>query len=212
MANNIVAYAGIECFDLILYQARILSKMERKVLILENTDLGALKFTIPMPLGMDPFIHPITYRHIDFAIMALTTDLIELYDDIFISYGFYVPEAEYRRIVFTTDLYLHNMKKIIALMKHNNCEKYSLLVRNVIDVDVPSHLFEELGSDKDIDYIDFDEYDYENALLCQHYQSIRFSSVSRKTKKYLLKQIKLLYPDISKKTLNNAYKSAKGGK
>ncbi len=213
MANNIVAYAGIECFDLILYQARILSKLGRKVLIMENRAAGAFYYTIPRPFGIDGEINPVTYRRIDFAVTSLPEGVKENYDDIFITHDFQIPEEEYNRVVFSTDLLLHHMKMVSSLFIQSKCQNKSLLVRNIIEVNVNTkYLFGQLGKNISIDYIDFDELDYENAILCQHNQTMQFVGLSRKTKKFLLKEIGLLCPEVETRAINKAYKAAQGGR
>jgi hypothetical protein len=212
MVNNTVAYVGIECFDLILYQARILSKLGRKVLIMENGDTGAFYYTIPRPFGTEKLINPVSYRHVDFAVMSLPEDMKKEYDDIFISYGFHNPKDECDKIIFSTDLHLHHMKMINDMYMQNKCMNKSLLIRNVIDVNVNAkYVFRQLGENIDINFIDFDEIDYGNAILCQHYQTMGFCGLSKKARDYLLKEVRSLCPDIGNKTLFNAYKAAQRG-
>ena len=71
MASNIVAYIGIDNFDNIIYLSRILTNLEKKVLIIDQTEALTLKYSIPQPIGVDSNLNIITYRHMDFTTMTL---------------------------------------------------------------------------------------------------------------------------------------------
>ncbi len=216
MANNIVAYIGVENFDYILYLARILSKLERKVLILESSDSKALEYVFPSVNGINVNKEPVTYRHIDYGKFPLTEEVINAYDDILISYGMNSGISEHcTRVAIISDPFLHNFALTKNMISQIHCKDKTVLIRNMISVNhgserISNELEGLIEKDK-IDFIYMDELNIMNAIRCITEQSFVFISINRELKCYLLKEAGLHYPDIKEKKLLEAYKAAKKG-
>ena len=215
MANNVIAYYGIENYDLIIYLSKILSNLNKKVIVLDHSEARGLFYTIPLPKGIDVVKEPITFRHVDFSVMPLTDKILEQYDDVLVSYGFNMPEnMVFSKAVYVTDLYLHNIVRVNKILT-DICMN-SLLVRNIVDVKYDTDMIMEHTGFKidksEIDFIAHDENDVANAIMCQHNKSFRFMNISGDVKKYLIKEVRKLYPNIDNKRINAAYLEARKGK
>lgn len=216
MANNIVAYIGVENFDYILYLARILSKLERKVLVLESSDSKALEYVFPSVNGINVNKVPVTYRQIDYGKFTLTEDVINAYDDILISYGMNAEVSKHcTRVAIVSDPFLHNLYPIKNMFLQIKCNDKAVLIRNMVStyqgIEKISNELEGLIEKEKIDFIYLDETNVTNAIRCVSEQSLVFISINRELKSYLLKEAGLHYPDIEEKKLLEAYKAARKG-
>lgn len=220
MASEIVAYVGIDNFDVILYQASILSRMNQRVLVLELSETGkegAISKLIPIPKGMEVNKELVTFRKIDFAMFFPSEDIINRYDKVLISCGNYVELLPSRvsKIIFVTDLFPYNMNAVKAMMKNVTFVKRAILVRNNVMSCVNQELiFEEvegLIDKEDINILDQDENDLFNAVLIHHGQHFQFNAISWKMKRYLLKETRKYCPEADKKTIKIAFNIAKKG-
>lgn len=219
MANNVVAFIGIESFDIILYLSRILCQLGRNVLIADHTDQRALTHSIPQMQGIDPETNIITYRHVDFTAQRINSILANQYDDILIDCGCngigFDPEL-ITCIIYVTDLYGFHLVRISALDDYSHIGiKQKLLVREVVATkytaeDIVNRINKRINSNM-ISVLYRDDLDYQNGVLCQNNQYFSFLRISRTFRKYLLREVYSLYPQLSKKQIKSAYyKSQKG--
>jgi hypothetical protein len=219
MANNVVAYVGIENFDYILYTARILTKAGKKVLLIDHSESMLLKYSFPQPEGIHCDDNLITYRGVDFTTISANLDLINLYDDILIFYGFNAScfDMVYcNRIICVTDLFRYHHEKIVAslsesfFLKHGRLE---LLVRDYLDIkSTLATIINQLNITSDnITKLYRDDCDYENSLNCHFSRNIHFNRISKSLKLYLIREVEKLHPDMEKKQLRKAYRQAGKG-
>lgn len=216
MANNIVAYIGIDSFDIVLYQAYILSKLGKKVLVIDHTNTRAIACSIPIPQGLDISKDSITIRRVDFSTMMLDESIIGAYDDILIAYHTYMENTShmFTKVIYVTDLYLHSMEHIRTTLDISGVKK-SLVIRNVVGVKITQDMIIYHTGTKiapeEITYIYMDENDISNAILCQFNQKVCFTRISKQMREYLLKETKAFYPDIEYKDIKEAYRKARKG-
>ena len=221
MANNVVAYVGVDNFDIILYVSRILIKLGRKVLVVDHSETNSIKYSIPKPEGVDVTMDVITFRHVEVTLMEVSKELAEQFDDILIAYGFNWPENDIKlcnKIIYVTDMYRYNLKRLNLLSYEevmlSSVEK-RLLIRSVmdtmLDISYFTHEINKQIERDNISYLYQNEQDDSNALLCHTNQVVRFHKITKQLKMYLLKEIRLMYPDITKKQLKDAYRKARRG-
>lgn len=217
MGSKCIAFIGIDNFDIILYLSRILSKLDKKVLIADYSGTEALTTSIAKPVGVDCNKNVITYRKVDFTKLPITDDMYNAYDCILATYGFNNPGEEikyFNHVIYVTNLFLHNLVKIEQLESYEVAD-ISLLVRDVAGVKIsPNDIATALKKNIDVEavsYLHLDETDFTNAIACQHNQSASFIKISRAMKNYLLNLTYKFYPDISKEEIKEAYKKARRG-
>lgn len=218
MANNVVAYVGCDCFDIILYLSRILQKLGKRVLIIDYSEYGSLRYSMPSFGGLDGRRDIITYRKVDYTFKRIDIHEVEDYDDILISCGFKTPLdlSSCSHIVCVSDLFRFNQERLAALCREiispgNDCT--SLLIRNMIYSRTSCILCDSLTEAFDSHKVSFlynDERDYENSLYSS-FGTVRFSKISKYLKSYLKKEIISLYPDTGMKKLGKAVKRAAKG-
>src|SRR5690554_1464643 len=80
LANNVVAFVGIESFDNIQYMARILSNLGKKVLVIDYSETEALTWSVPQIDFIDIKKDIINYRHVDYTNQNITDDMLKVYD------------------------------------------------------------------------------------------------------------------------------------
>ncbi len=219
MANNFIVYAGIDNYDIILYQAGILAKLGKKVLVLDNSDTHALSFSFPDPRGMDVSLTPIYYRNIHMGSMPFDSSCLSMYDDVLLAIGHSKdidPVEECTRMVYVTDHKLHNTRQVKNLISmHQGKEKVSMLMRDLYGIKITPEYLSDMVADlippDKIDLIYHMEQDSENALLCQYNKSYGFTGISSDMKHYLLKMTGSFYPDINSRVIINAYRAARKG-
>lgn len=218
MVSEVVTYIGLNSFDLILYQACTLTKLQMKVLIIEDNDKSQqCPFSSMLPMGLEERKDIITYRRIDFALFLPGVELLDNYDVVFISAGFSKCPYEFTssREIYVTDLFLHHMEVIKRMMGESIGTSRSMVIRNNVFSDLNLNILctdmEGLVDQTEIVVIDMNENDQFNALFCQHSQSFRFKHLSSNMKKYLLKEIQKLCPQADKRVIESAYKVASRG-
>lgn len=220
MVNNVVAYIGIDHFDIVLYLSRILSKLNRKVLVIDHTETQAVISAIPKPVGLEEHNY-ITYRGVDYTSVRLENDNMNYYDDILITYGFQPDANEIKyctRLVFVTDLYLYNHNRLQYIEGKGLTSKEierRVLIRNVVDVKfnqsaILNHINNEIYKDH-ISILYLNEQDYMNSLICYTNQECQFRMISKQLKNYLLSEIRIYVPDIKVKRWRTAFIKARRG-
>lgn len=215
MANNVVAFVGIECFDNIQYMARILSNLGKKVLVIDYSETEALTWSVPQINFIDIKKDIINYRHVDYTNQKITDDMLKVYDDVIVAFGFnIIDEVIYscNKINYVTDLYINNIEKLNRINDYNTEKKY-LLIRNVLGIKIsPESVALQIEKNipsENTTILPFSENDLSNGLINQYNQTICFTNISRPYKELLYKQIQILYPDITKDKLKVAYKKAR---
>jgi len=218
MASNVIAYAGITGFDIILYLSRILQKLGRKVLIADYNETMALTYSIPKACGIDTFTEISTYMNIDFTGKAIDEAIIAEYDDILLDCGFGMPPFDISfltKVIFISDMFEFNLKRLSQTPFYDRLPvKKELLVRDAADIDITadrmlSILKKDIGK---VQLLYHDEADYQNAILCHYNKLVRFAGISAMLKKYLLDELVLMVKDISFRQLKAALKKAGRGK
>jgi len=221
MANNIVAYIGVDNYDHLIYFAKILANLGNKVLIIDHSDTGSMKSSTPLPEGIEFDKEIITYRGVDFTAAEITQEIIEVYDDILISYCFQEDLKEIHRCnryIFVTDLHRYNLERLIKIIKRYRLKEEfnnELLVRDVIDSKIsPDMLAEQLNHNfnlKNLSVLYLDGKDYANSLVCHYNGDFSFRHISGQLKKYLIKEVKSFYPELNHKQVYTAYLHARRG-
>lgn len=221
MANskNIVAFAGCEGFDIIIYLSRILNKIGRKVLIADHSDTIAIASATPEITGLNITEDIVTYRDLDFTAKNLDEEMILPYDDILINCGMNRPriiEFIVNKVVFITDMYQFNIKRIAQLDYYDGLfAENTLIIKDVVNTrlttqSILSLLNKNITQDK-VNIIYWDEGDYSNSLLINHGQTIGFKGISKSLRGLLLKEVQAMKPDITDKKLKMAFKLARKG-
>ncbi|HHU72963.1 MAG TPA: hypothetical protein GXZ21_13180 [Clostridiales bacterium] len=215
MANNVVAFVGIESFDNIQYMARILSILGKKVLVIDYSETEALTRSVPELDFIDIKKDIINYRNVDYTKLDMTEALLKVYDDIIVAFGFNIIDEEImlcNKIIYVTDLYINNIEKLNRISDYKAEKKY-LLIRNIMGIKISPESV-ALKIDKNISpentlILPFSENDQINGLINQYNQTIDLTNISRPFKELLYKQIHELYPNITKDKLRVAYKKAR---
>lgn len=218
MAINIVAYAGILSFDIILYQSRILHQLGRKVLVVDNSDTKALVYSLPHIPGVDTDNSFVTYRCVDFTTQAVTHAIAKQYDDILIDFGHNPPQMDLSlltRVVFIVDMFEYNMAKIAESGIFDQVSDKALLIRDATEAKITTeHILSKINKEipKDMVYFLYrDDRDFDNCLRCHFNQVTRFTHISQMLQQYLIMETKILYGEIGEKQMRQAYNKARRG-
>ncbi|HHV13700.1 MAG TPA: hypothetical protein GXX75_25875 [Clostridiales bacterium] len=220
MVSEMVTYIGLDSFDLILYQACVLAKMQKKVLIIEDSKrMERCPFTsmLPVPKGVDERKEIITFRRIDFALFLPEEECLHAYDTVFISAGYSGSpyDLDTNREVYVTDLFTCNMEAVKRIMCKSACPRRSLVIRNNVFSSVCLDLLDEemegMVDGVGTEVIHLNENDHFNALLCQNGESFKFKLLSAELKKYLVKELGRLCPEADKRWIHTAYRAASRG-
>lgn len=220
MSNKTEAYTigfvGIDCYDIIHYLARILCKLQKKVLLVDQSTKEALTYSVPIPKDMD-LSNIITYRQVDFT-RAYRKDMLEEYDYIFMNFGDnkFCPEIEECEDLFiVTDQQGHNAAALSTYFEKQRKQSITAIIRNVVKCKIkPEFIIKlmEMNPDESPYYVmDADPIDQQLMLSCQYDQVFRFKKLSPNFKKMLYEiLIDKLKFDI--KEVKQAFKKAEKGK
>lgn len=218
MAKNIVAYVGVSAFDIILYLSRILIKLDRRVLLVDNSETKALTCSFPQIQGVNTNIGCITYRSVDFTTQTVTYELSEQYDDVLIDFGFHQTKMDISlltRVIYVVDILENNIFKMASMENFSDTVGKALFIRDMIDTRISiDHIISTVnkGISKSNTYlVPRDDGDYYNSFLCQLSKVPRFTHISHRMREVLFFEIKKLYREISERQLKMVYHKARRG-
>lgn len=214
--TKVVAFVGIESYDLIHYLSRLIRKLGGKSLLVDYSDSRSLAHTINNPLVPDGEI--VDYRGVDFITDSCDENLFSNYDYVFIDFGFntrnpYLKHCE--EIYFVTDLQRQNAARL-RLVQPNDDQYCSLVIREMVSSKVgadaikaqlPNISFSE--DDSNVYEIYADTTNTSTALSIQYDNVFQFNRVSSDVKEFLFG---FLSVDYDEKKLKAAFKAASKGK
>ncbi len=218
MANNVVAYVGLESFDTILYLSRILQRLGRRVLMVDNSDTLALTFSVPRISEINTYETTITYRRVDFTNLPVSEELAAEYDDVLIDCGMKAPVTSislFTRIIYVTDLFEYNIRRIANIEEYDRCKcEKLLLIRNAvyskISVDsISQQISKEISIEK-TKVLFRDEADYESCLN-SHINQVFTLNLSKLYKEYLIDLAISMCSYFTRKEIREAYRKARNG-
>ncbi len=218
MANNIVAFVGVESFDTILYLSRILQRLGRNVLVVDNSETLALTYSIPQVSEMNTYTTIISYRRVDFTNMPVFEELAAKYDDILIDCGLKQPASSpnlFTKLIYVTDLFEYNIHRIKQIHDYYTCvNDKELLIRNSIYTKISmgeiSRLIDQGIPSGKIALLNRDDVDYESSLN-NHINKVFTLTLSRTYRNYLIRQVTSLCECFSRREIKEAYTRARNG-
>lgn len=218
MPTNVVAYVGTESFDIIIYLSCILQKLNRKVLIVDNSVTSALRNSIPQVYGINTDKTIMTYKRVDFTTQVIDKAIINNYDDVLIDFGFSEPKMDLSlitRVVYVTDMFDFHVTMLKNIGFYNGIAKKALLIRDAIETKITPNIIagrinEEIPKEE-VSVLYREDKDYENSIVCHYNRSFRMKSISSMLKMYLLNEIQILCSNINSKQIRVAFNKARKG-
>jgi len=209
--SEIVGFWGVEKYDLILYLSHFLSAMNNKVLIIDNSETGALTYCIPVPSALNPKVNKITFRNIDFVKDSNPSDF-KGYDYIMVDYGFRITQKELTgcaKLFVVTDKQQHNIDSINKL-KVSSDEVY-LILKDLTWKDKAESILKAvtIGVNEAF-YLNYDEADRAYMIELQHDEKLFLKKLSPEYKSLIQKIITNIF-QIHSKEYGLAYKILKRG-
>lgn len=218
---NIVGYAGCEAFDVVLYIGRTLTKLNRRVLIIDVSGSDALCCAIKHGMDLDSTEDIVNYRDINYIRKLPSEQDLEPFKDgvVFVVYGKnYIEDFQLTCNNFTVvvNTFPHEINQVSGLLQkllryENNVR---LLIRDIIseeDADRVKEQLSALSTTAEYDYLYMDIEDYENAIRCQVTQIVRFTKITSQMEKYIMEQVQLICSDIKPNKIKKAFKLARKG-
>jgi hypothetical protein len=212
-----IGFIGIDKYDYILYLARVLNKLEKKVLTIDYSENQALTSCIPLPKGLDNKI--VDYRGVKFTNNLEYKEEPNVFDFILIDYGFNssfnfnISECDF--VVCVTDFQIHNIN-ILKNNLHIKELKKCLVIKDITKCKIkPTFVVDELGFDnldkQDIFLINYDFIDLSCRILCQYDDIFTFNKVSGTVKNLIISLAKRCLDEIPESKIYAAYKKARKG-
>lgn len=219
-----ISFLGVEPYDFILYLARFLSNLEKKVLVIDISDRAALtdclydtseaQVAIIEPCilnlkGIDfiPKLEEWTYRG-DFYNQFLYHTNCD-YDYILIDYGFNIAHTAISKstlVILISDMQKHNINSMRPIMEQFDLPK-ALIIKDIVPSKIKA---KDLLSDSMkaiqnmIFYLDLDVNDLSNKIQMQHTRSINLRKCSKRMKNLLCGVVSLIEKDRTKKEVFEA--------
>ncbi len=211
---NVIGFLGIETYDIILYLSKMLYHLNKKVLIIDDSDTEALTYCISIPATMNPKINRINFCNIDFIKEKSVSEYLKDYDYIFIDFGFKTNHKEIQNcsyIYLVTDKQQHNLARIQNL-KYSQ-DVYLIIKDRIKDKNIV-YLLETMKAKginiKQYYCLYYDDLDMENMIAIQYRNDISFKHQSGQLKE-LLNELIIETFNFSKIEAGQAYKKAKRG-
>ncbi|MDD5937053.1 MAG: hypothetical protein PUC65_16060 [Clostridiales bacterium] len=219
-----ISFLGVESYDLILYLARILSNLEKRILVIDVSERGALSdglydsgeglvdITEPGILthqGIDfiPRMEEWIYRG-DFYNQYLYHTNCD-YDYILVDYGFHIGHTAIEKsslVIMVSDMQKHNIQCLLPVMEQLDLPK-ELVIKDVVPCKIkPKDLLpDKIREIKNvIHYLDIDINDIANKIQMQHTRLITVKKCSKKMKDLLCGVVSRIEKDRTKKEIVEA--------
>lgn len=219
MVNNVIAFIGCDKYELILYLARILYHLGKKVLMVDYSENEALYQCIPVPLTLQESNNYIDYRGIEFVKgHKIKTHDFSDYDVVLMDLGFFIDVELLNactKICYVTDMQLHHINNIKKLEGKCDVQK-CLVIKDAFSCKItPEYIMNQVGQDleKKCIYQFFqDPYDYMYKINSQYNDKFIFPKLSKEVQSFLKDMIMQLDDTLSEKQYSLAYKKAERGK
>lgn len=226
----LIGFLGIEKYEIILYLSRILKQLNKRVLVLDCSENGALDAGVCYFREQPAVYGKIQdYRGIDYVNYTLQ-DYIgteeyyvfeekrKEYDFILIDFGFlriHPLMAACHRYFFVSDQQRHNILRIKEAVKRCNVP-FIVVLRDILACKVSLNYFtdfiEENKYAEEIQILYRNETDTREQIQCQYGQAVNFQKLSKDTKEFLKNIVKKLLPNCTKEEIIKALKRAERGK
>lgn len=211
---NILGFLGIEAYDLMLYLTKLLYHLGKKVLLIDNSESGALTCCIPVPDTLNPRTTKISCTLMDFVKERNVTEYQEEYDYILMDFGFHTNHKELTNcsvLYLITDRQQHNITRLQNLKSDH--EMY-VIIKDIVNGRFAGYL-QECLKDKGLNIISYyslfkDDTDKENMLGLQYSDKIKLRILSGQFR-YVLNQLITETLCFSKTEAVEAYRKAKRG-
>ncbi len=220
MGDRLIGFLGSDKYEIILYLSRILYHLGKKVLLVDYAETEALYQSIPIPESLKEENNYIHYSGIDFIQgKYYKRNKKEKYDYILIDFGYDTENiilSQCEKVLFITDLQLHNIKRIKNISYNGNGEKY-LIIKDVFPCKIkPEYIQEQLSNlmieEQQVYILYQDPIDMKYRIQSQYDLNFSFPKLSKPAKSFLQDLIIKLNVNINKKELKNAYHMAERGK
>lgn len=206
-----IAIWGYEQFDLILYLSRILTNLNKKVLIVDRaTNDKTLKASIAVPINTS--LEVVDYRGVDYT-ATYENNRMQKYDIILIYFDSYKDEMnDCEHVILITDLLEIRIKQF---NESNLKANPILIVRDGINSRIKedyiaSRLESRIGA-KCVYSIYQDNYDYKLKLDCYYNNIIKFRKLSKDFKEVLINLSEVIAKE-QRSVIKSAYHRAERGK
>lgn len=220
MGDKLIGFLGSEKYEIILYLSRILYHLGKKVLLVDYAESEALFQSISRPDILRDENKYINYGGIDFIqgkYYKINSE--EVYDYILIDFGYYAENSllsQCEKVMFVTDLQLHNVKRIKHITCNDRVEKY-LIIKDVFPCKIkPVYIYKQLSNlmieEQHVYVLYQDTIDMKYRIQSQYDLKFSFPKLSKPTKFFLQDFILNVSDNFSRKQLRIAYRKAERGK
>lgn len=208
-----IGYAGYESYDVVLYMARTITKLKKRVLIIDLSSSEAMKNSIKHGLGLDSLTDMVNYRDINYVRRAPTEEELEPFHNgvVLVYYGdSYHGELPMlcQQITVVVNSYPHVISEITKdVLSKLNSKKIKLLIRDIITIDDVDRVLTELKltiTKEMVSYLFLDIGDQAAAIECQVNQVPRFHKSSADLRKYIACSIKEILQNVSDRQIKKA--------
>ena len=207
---------------MILYLSRTLSKLNLRVLIIDQSDTTALYLSMNHGMGLDSEKEIIHYRGVYYTRKKPNQEEMSAFQEgvVVMTFGLgYRGEMPFLCDEFNvvTNTFPHMAARMNELVSVNGirAKKIRILVRDITSIDDLERVKGELTfpyEKQKEDYLDYNVTDRENAIACQVNQVVQFTRISGRMKKYILGHIQDMFPEIPYGNIKNAYRNARKGR
>ena len=206
MQTKRVAFLGIDKYQIMHFMSRILLNMQKKVLLIDQSETGALTASIPMPENYKGILTD--YRGIDFSCdaQALCSEITDNYDYVFIDFGFEVKHSAISQcdfIILVTDMQLYQAKRLNVITLSHKIPT-NLVLMNVIYYKIQvSHIIEHLSKyqidSTNVFEVERCDEDYKQQLDCLYNTVVPFKRCSRGFKQMVTQLVHQILGEESQK-------------
>lgn len=213
-SNKVIGFLGIDKYEIMLYLAKLLVKLEKTVLLIDVSETSALSYCFSVPADMDSKIEIISHAGLEYTKKLDIEGQRKNYDVILIDYGFsynYEDLGNHDHVCIVTDKQLHNLNRLLQV-KAAQVESF-LLLKNMDKDDNINHIRDLFSKNFNIVNVypfSADNIDQIHTYSLQYGKQLKIKILSFEYKQVMKKfAIELL--EITEKEYKIAFKKLKRG-
>lgn len=214
--KTIVGFIGIDNYDIIMYLAKIFSKLNSRVLLLDYSLNQSLTVCIPHPKDLSSLDEFIDYGGIDFTrTRDIKPNKISNYDYVLINYGLYnIEDVSYcSHLIITSDIQRHHLD-IVSKLTIDDDKLLQIVIKDVYDGVMTGERALKMICKEHIDkgYILYqDPFDLRNRTIFQEAMYPPLKKVSGALKTYLINTVRNLCSSVTDNQVKLVMKSMERG-
>ncbi|MGN1084277.1 MAG: hypothetical protein ACI4QX_04700 [Lachnospiraceae bacterium] len=205
MQGKVIGFVGCYSHDVILMLAKVLSNMEKRVLLCDRNAQHTLGASVPIPGGISAREKVVAYDGIYFTQQSVNQEMLREYDILLIDFGMRNlcgAVESCTELFLVTDALLHHIRLLGKLELRKELVK-RILIRDVVNGMQPKEKelqeFLKMFPNRQEFFLPPDRRDVKNRCVCETLHEYHVKNASPELQEFIYHTAGQLCPELSEK-------------